>query len=221
MKEYFENIKDPRQQSKVQHNFVETIMMVICAVIAGCDDWEDIADYCRVKYNWFKERLGMKLENGIPSHDTMSRIFGMIEPKEFQSRFIAWVEGSVSQKAREILSIDGKTMCGSRDKKKKPIHMVSAWGNKAKAVFGQVSVDEKSNEITAVPELLELLDGSAKNRHRLFTVTIARCHVSTERLRCKKKRAVKNRIENPILHSSGSFVYFSFRPSGRFFRFSF
>jgi hypothetical protein len=99
--------------------------------------------------------------------------------------------------------------------------MVSAWASKAKAVFGQLAADEKSNEITAVPELLELLDGSAKNRHRLFTVTIVRCHVSTERLRCKKKRAVKNRIENPILHSSGSFVYFSFRPSGRFFRFSF
>ena len=99
--------------------------------------------------------------------------------------------------------------------------MVSAWASKAKAVFGQLAADEKSNEITAVPELLELLDGSAKNRHRLFTVTIARCHVSTERLRCKKKRAVKNRLENPILHSSGSFVYFSFRPSGRFFRFSF
>ena len=74
--------------------------------------------------------------------------------------------------------------------------MVSAWASKAKAVFGQLAADEKSNEITAVPELLELLDGSAKNRHRLFTVTIARCHVSTERLRCKKKRAVKNRIEN-------------------------
>ena len=71
VQEYFETIKDPRQQAKVQHNFVETIMIVICAVIAGCDVWEDIADYCRVKEGWFKERLGLKLENGIPSHDTM------------------------------------------------------------------------------------------------------------------------------------------------------
>ena len=158
MKEYFESIKDPRQQSKVQHNFTETIMMIICAVIAGCDVWEDIADYCRVKEAWFKERLGLKLENGIPSHDTMSRIFGMLEPKEFQARFIEWVEGTINREAREILSIDGKTMCGSRGKEKKPIHMVSAWASKAKAVFGQIVTEEKSNEITAVPLLLELLD---------------------------------------------------------------
>ena len=143
MKEYFENIKDPRQQAKVQHNFAETIMIVICAVIAGCDVWEDIEDYCRVKEEWFKTRLGLKLENGIPSHDTMSRIFGMLEPKEFQEKFIEWVEGTINREKREILSIDGKTMCGSRDKDKRPIHMVSAWASKAKAVFGQVATDEK------------------------------------------------------------------------------
>ena len=88
MKTYFDGITDPRQQTKVKHNFVETIMMVICAVIAGCDVWEDIADYCRVKERWFRERLGMELAWGIPSHDTMSRIFGMLDPKEFQDRFI-------------------------------------------------------------------------------------------------------------------------------------
>ena len=158
MKEYFEGIKDPRQQSKVQHNFTETIMIIICAVIAGCDVWEDIEDYCRVKAEWFRERLGLELRNGIPSHDTMSRIFGMLDPKEFQARFIEWVEGTINREEREILSIDGKTMRGSRDKAKSPIHMVSAWANKAKAVFGQVVTDEKSNEITAVPILLELLD---------------------------------------------------------------
>lgn len=158
MKEYFERIKDLRQQSKGQHNFTETIMMIICVVIAGCDVWEDIADYCRVKEAWFKERLGLKVKNGIPSHDTMSRIFGMIEPKEFQTRFIEWVEGTVNREAWEILSIDGKTMRGSRDKEKRPIHMVSAWASKAKAVFGQIVTEEKTNEITAVPLLLELLD---------------------------------------------------------------
>ena len=126
MKEYFEGIKDPRQQSKVQHNFTETIMIIICAVIAGCDVWEDIEDYCRVKAEWFRERLGLELRNGIPSHDTMSRIFGMLDPKEFQARFIEWVEGTINREEREILSIDGKTMRGSRDKAKSPIHMVSA-----------------------------------------------------------------------------------------------
>ena len=88
MTNYFTTLTDSRQQSKVMHDFAETIMIVICAVIAGCDVWEDIADYCRVKESWFRERLGIKLENGIPSHDTMSRIFGMLKPDEFHASFI-------------------------------------------------------------------------------------------------------------------------------------
>ena len=158
MKAYFDGLTDPRQRTKVKHSFVETIMMVICAVIAGCDVWEDIADYCRVKERWFRERLGMELAWGIPSHDTMSRIFGMLDPKEFQDRFIEWAKAACGKQSREIFSIDGKTMRGSKGTDKKPIHIVSAWANKARAVFGQLATDEKSNEITAVPELLELLD---------------------------------------------------------------
>ncbi len=88
MKKYFETLTDPRQQTKVLYNFVETIMMLICAVIAGCDVWEDKADYCRVKEAWLRGRLGLKLKNGIPSHDTMSRIFGMLNPKEFQAHLV-------------------------------------------------------------------------------------------------------------------------------------
>ena len=157
MKKYFETLTDTRQQAKVRHNFVETIMIVICAVIAGCDVWEDIADYCRVKEGWFRERLGLELKNGIPSHDTMSRIFGMLNPKEFQAHFVDWVQASCGKQAREILSIDGKTMRGSKDKDRKPIHIVSAWASKAKAVFGQMATEEKSNEITAVPLLWNCL----------------------------------------------------------------
>lgn len=158
MMEYLEGLTDPRQQKKVLHSFTETIMLVICAAAAGCDVWEDIADYCRVKEEWFREKLGLKLINGIPSHDTMERIFGMLKPEEFRKAFAEWVQHSCGKRAEEIISIDGKTMCGSGGKKQKPIHMVSAWASKARAVFGQISVKEKSNEITAVPELLELLD---------------------------------------------------------------
>ena len=136
MKAYFNGLTDPRQQTKVKHSFVETIMMVICAVIAGCDAWEDIADYCRVKERWFRERLGMELAWGIPSHDTMSRIFGMLDPKEFQDRFIEWAKAACGKQSREIFSIDGKTIRGSKGTGKKPIHIVSAWANKARAVFG-------------------------------------------------------------------------------------
>ena len=81
IQKYFETLTDPRQQSKVRHNLLETIVMVICAVIADCDVWEDIADYCRVKETWFREALGMELKNGIPSHDTIRRVMGMISPE--------------------------------------------------------------------------------------------------------------------------------------------
>ena len=158
MMEYLEGLTDPRQPKKVLHSFTETIMLVICAVTARCDVWEDIADYCRVKEDWFREKLGLQLTNGIPSHDTMERIFGMLNPDEFRKAFIEWVQQSCGKQAQEIISIDGKTMRGSKGKEQQPIHMVSAWANQAKVVFGQLAVNEKSNEITAVPELLELLE---------------------------------------------------------------
>lgn len=131
MTKYFQGIKDPRQQTKVMHNFAETIMIVVCAVIAGCDVWEDIEDYCRVKLKWFRERIGLKLENGVPSHDTMSRIFGMMDPAEFQAQFIEWAQEASGKHAREILSLDGKTMRGSRNGDEKPVHIVSAWVSKS------------------------------------------------------------------------------------------
>ena len=158
MIEYLKGLTDPRQEGKVQYNFIETVMLVICAVTAGCDVWENIADYCRVKEEWFREKIGLSLENGIPSHDTMERVFEMLNPEEFQAHFIQWVEHSCGKQSREILSVDGKTIRGSKGEWQKPIHMVIAWANKARAVFGQLAVDEKTNEITAVPELLELLD---------------------------------------------------------------
>ena len=178
MKEYFETLTDSRQQAKVLHNFTEIVMMVICAVIAGCDVWEDIADYCRVKERWLRERIGLKLENGIPSHDTLSRVFGMLDPTEFQGRFIEWAQVACGKHSREILSLDGKTMRGSRNGEEKPVHMVSAWASKAKAVFGQLAVDEKSNEITAVPALLELLD-------------IKGCIITADAMSCQKEIIAK------------------------------
>ena len=174
MKEYFEALTDIRQQAKVLHNFTEIVTMVVCAVIAGCDVWEDIADYCRVKEQWLRERIGLKLENGVPSHDTLSRVFGMLDPTEFQGKFIEWAQAACGKHSREILSLDGKTMRGSRNGEEKPVHMVSAWASKAKAVFGQLAVDEKSNEITAVPALLELLD-------------IKGCIITADAMSCQKE----------------------------------
>jgi predicted transposase YbfD/YdcC len=158
MKKHFERINDPRQAWKVDHNLLEIVVMTICAVISGCEYWEDIVDFCRVKEQWFREKLGLKLGNGIASHDTFQRVFQLIKPEELEQSFLSWVKSVARQTKGEIISIDGKTICGSRDAKAKAIHMVSAWGNANQMVLGQVKTEEKSNEITAIPTLLEMLE---------------------------------------------------------------
>ena len=173
LKEYFDGINDPRQEGKVKHNLLEVIVMTICAVIAGCDVWEDIADFCRVKENWLRESLHMKLENGVPSHDTLQRVWGMIEPKEFEKRFSDWVDAVCQKVDGDIISVDGKTLRRSGASGQKPIHMVSAWSNKQQLVLGQIATEEKSNEITAVPELLEILD-------------VAGCIITADAMSCQK-----------------------------------
>lgn len=156
--EHFASLTDVRQAGKIKHNFLEIVVMTICAVIAGCEAWEDIADYCRVKQDWFRERLHMRLENGVPSHDTVQRVWGMIEPEEFEKCFRSWVSSIANATDGEIISIDGKTLRRSGNSEKQPLHIVSAWANANQLVLGQISTDEKSNEITAVPQLLEVLD---------------------------------------------------------------
>ena len=178
MKEYFEKINDPRQQGKIEHNLLEIVVMTICAVISGCEYWEDIVDFCRVKKAWFQEKLGLVLENGIASHDTFQRIFQLIRSEEMESSFLSWVK-SITQKTKgEIISIDGKTVCGSRDAKTKAIHMVSAWANANQLVLGQVKTEEKSNEITAIPTLLEMLE-------------LKDCIVTIDAMGCQKDIAEK------------------------------
>ncbi len=111
--DYFTEHTDPRQPWKVKHNLLEIVVMTICAVIAGCDVWEDIVDFCRVKETWFKGSLHLKLENGLPSHDTMQRVWSMINPSEFERCFRKWVSSVCGEKeteGREIISIDGKTL---------------------------------------------------------------------------------------------------------------
>jgi hypothetical protein len=124
--------------------------MTICAVISGCEHWEDIVDFCEVKTEWFRTRLGLELKNGIASHDTFQRIFQLVNPKELEKSFCLWVL-SISEKTDgEIVSIDGKTLRGSKNGAKSGIHMVSAWANANQLVLGQVKTDVKSNEITAI-----------------------------------------------------------------------
>lgn len=178
MKKYFESITDPRQPWKVEHNLLEILVMTICAVISGCEYWEDIVDFCKVKKGWFQERLGLALVNGIASHDTFQRIFQLIKPEELEASFLSWVRSVAKLTKGEIVSIDGKTVCGSRDTKTKAIHMVSAWANANQMVLGQVKTEEKSNEITAIPTLLELLD-------------IKGCIITIDAMGCQKDIAEK------------------------------
>jgi predicted transposase YbfD/YdcC len=158
MRGYFERITDPRQPWKIDYKLLEIIQITLCAVISGNEYWEDIVDFCKVKESWFREKLGMELKIGIASHDTFQRVFQLIDPCELEESFISWVRSIAVQTKGEIISIDGKTVCGSRDAKTKAIHMVSAWANANQMVLGQVKTDEKSNEITAIPTLLELLE---------------------------------------------------------------
>lgn len=174
LQKHFKGIEDKRQEGKVKHNLLEAIVMTICAVIAGCEGWEDIGDYCKVKEEWFRNSLGMKLVNGVPSHDTIQRIWAMLEPKEFEIRFCAWVKAVCKKTEGEIISIDGKTLRRSGGAEQQPIHMVSAWANEQQMVLGQLAVEEKSNEITAVPQLLDMLDVSG-------------CIVTADAMSCQKE----------------------------------
>lgn len=178
IEKYFEEITDQRQPWKIKHNMLEVIVMTIIAVMSGCDHWEDIVDFCRVKENWFKEKIGLKLKNGVASHDTFQRIFALIKPAELEKSFSAWTR-AVSQKTEgEVISIDGKTIRGSRDEHDHVIHMVSAWANKNQMVMGQVRTEEKSNEITAIPALLELLE-------------VEGCIITIDAMGCQKEIAGK------------------------------
>ncbi len=156
MKEYFEEITDTRQQWKIKYNLLEVIVMTIIAVTAGAEHWNEIAMYCKGKIEIFREKYGLKLENGVPTDDTFQRIFAIIKPEQLEKCFRNWVKARFGSTDNEIVSLDGKTLCGSRDDNYNHIHMISAWANKAGIVLGQMRVDEKSNEIPAVPELLDL-----------------------------------------------------------------
>lgn len=155
--EHFGNLPDPRTKAhKIQHKLIDIVFIAIAAVICGADDWDDIEDYGQAKQNWLKTIL--ELPGGIPSHDTFNRVFSLLEPTALQQSFVSWVQSIAKISDGQIVSIDGKRLCQSgEDGKKAIIHMVSAWSNANKMVLGQLKVNDKSNEITAIPALLDIL----------------------------------------------------------------
>ncbi|MHC4260517.1 MAG: ISAs1 family transposase [Planctomycetota bacterium] len=153
----FGGLEDPRNEKWVRHSLQNIITIAICAAICGAEDWVAVEAFGQAKREWLEKHLD--LSQGIPSHDTFNTVFNHLDPEAFQHSFINWIKvvGQVTE--GEVVPIDGKQLRRSHDKGigQTAIHMVSAWANQANLVLGQVKVDDKSNEITAIPVLLELL----------------------------------------------------------------
>lgn len=160
IEQYFSDLEDPRVDRTKLHKLVDILVIAICAVIAGADNWEDIEEFGKARQEWFKTFL--ELPNGIPSHDTFNRVFARLDPAQFQRCFINWITAVSQLVGGQVIAIDGKVLRRSHDKGigKAAIDMVSAWATANHLVLGQVKVDEKSNEITAIPQLLEVLEVS-------------------------------------------------------------
>jgi len=161
LKRFFKDLDDPRVHfNKIIHKLKDIIVMAIMAVIGGCDSWEEIEIWCLSKEKLIYHLLKTKL---IPSHDTFRRIFMLLDGKKFEKHFIKFGEYLIKKKPKlikDIISIDGKSLRGSRRKQinKSALHVVNGWSDKHSIVLGQKSVDSKSNEIVAIPELLDVLD---------------------------------------------------------------
>lgn len=155
---HFENLTDPRIDRNKFHLLYEMVVIALCAAICGADGWADVERFGKTKLAWFRRFL--KLENGIASHDTFGRVFARLDTNEFLTCLQAWVQHFQSALREQGVAIDGKTLRRSFDRAtgQSALHVVSAWATDLRVCLGQVAVDEKSNEITAVPRLLELLE---------------------------------------------------------------
>jgi predicted transposase YbfD/YdcC len=176
--DHFADIEDPRVDYLVEHKLIDILAIGLCAVIAGADNWTEVEQFGQEKKSWFEQFL--ELPAGIPSHDTFGRVFGRIEPKQFQNSFLNWVRAVYQVTEGQVVPIDGKKLRRSHDRSndQQAIWMVSAWASENGLVLGQVKVDDKSNEITAIPELLQRLELNG-------------CIVTTDAMGCQKEIAAQ------------------------------
>ena len=182
IRQCFEDLPDPRVTGRCDYKLIDIIIIAICGVLGGADRWVGIETYGKAKESWLTDYLD--LNNGIPSHDTFGDVFSCLDSEAFQSGFSRWVEAIFSLTTGQVIAIDGKTARRSYDKSigKDAIHMVSAWASTNGIVLGQCKVDDKSNEITAIPELLRVLDVSG-------------CVVTIDAMGCQTKIAQSIREE--------------------------
>ena len=178
----FSEVHDPRVRGRCDYPLSEIITIAICAVVAGADGWTEIETFGKRKEAWLKQFLA--LEKGIPSHDTFGDVFRMLNAEAFQRSFTRWIEGVFTVTQGQVIAIDGKTVRRSHDRTigRDAIHIVSAWASANGITLGQRKVDDKSNEITAIPELLDLLN-------------VTGCIVTIDAMGCQKKIAQKIRDE--------------------------
>lgn len=158
LRRYLGDLDDPRIDRTKLHSLLDIIVIAICAVICGADSWVDVEAFGIAKIDWL--RTFLELPNGIPSHDTFGDVFARLDPAQFQTCFLLWVQAVVILTSGQVVAIDGKALRRSHDQRlgKDAIRMVSAWAGANRVVLGQVKVDEKSNEIRAIPVLLQVLD---------------------------------------------------------------
>ena len=168
LEEYFADLPDPRREHARRHCLIDVLVITLCAVLSGAEGFVDIAAFGQAREGWLRDRLGLSLAGGIPSHDTFGRVFARLDPGAFSACFLSWTQALHEATQGQIIALDGKTLRSSLDAAtgKAALHLVSAWAEVSGLALGQMAVDGKSNEITALPALLSLLDLSGS------TVTI-------------------------------------------------
>ncbi|GAB3223940.1 ISAs1 family transposase [Pseudaeromonas pectinilytica] len=185
--QFFSELEDPRQTTKIEYPFFDVVFLTVCAAIGGAQGWEDIELFGEAHLEWL-QRNGL-FSNGLPVHDTIARIISRIQPEQFQNAFVLWMQATSERTDGELIAIDGKTLRSSYDRnsRQSTIHMVSAFAAQNRLVLGQVKTDAKSNEITAIPELLALLD-------------IKGCLVSIDAMGCQTE------IASAIVKGGGNYL---------------
>jgi len=174
LKDHFAQLPDPRSGPAQCHELLDILMIAVCAMLCGAETFTEMATFGRCKTDWFKTWLS--LPHGIPSHDTFNRVFGLIDPAAFMKCFLTWTQSVRQTVPGELVALDGKTLRGSRTRGRGPVHLVNVWAARNRLVLGQLTVADKSNEITALPELLRALE-------------LAGCVVTTDAMGCQKQVA--------------------------------
>lgn len=186
IKDYLGDIEDYRRETRnKRHEFIDILVIALCGMLSGAEDWVSIARYGELKKDFFKQFLS--LPNGIPSHDTFNRVFMLLDPERFTECFTNWIRSTLPILDAEQIAIDGKTLRRSRDGSKAAIHMVSAWSRQNQVVLGQLKTAAKSNEIKAIPELLE-------------TLALEGCLVTIDAMGCQKH------IAKTIVQKKGDYL---------------